>query len=354
MFRFALLTAGVLLALGALGALGACTSPDSERPSDTADTSAVTRAPDTLTMEAGGPLARRPAAPLRIEEACPFECCTYGTWTTSEPTSVYRQTGDTAAVAFTVPAGTTLEAPTGHVLLTQIGAAVTRDTSRLYRDDGSFRTAAPGDTLLLLDYVGEGTHHTWYADSVYQISLSAQLERLREPESQWWARVETADGRAGWLWMDRTPPVRGVDACGAPAPRDPAPRDEEGVGPEEAVAVVRTYYDAIDAQDYERAYGYWGGDGAASGQTFDEFRNGFAQTASVEVEIGDPGRIEPAAGSRYIEVPVRIQAVTTAGQAQRFRGAYVLRRSVVTGATGEQRQWHLYAADIARDEDFAN
>ncbi len=205
--RFAFLIAAVL-------ALGACASPDSEHAPDGADTSAVMGAPDTLVMQEGGPLAQRPTAPLRIEGACPFECCTYGTWTTTDQTTVYRQTGDTTAVAFTIPAGTTLEAPTGHVLLTQIGMAVTRDSVRLYQGYESFRTAPPGDTLLLLDYVGEGTYHAWYADSVYQVGLSAQIETLRKPRQQWWARVELADGRSGWLWMDRTPSIRGADACG--------------------------------------------------------------------------------------------------------------------------------------------
>ena len=81
----------------------------------------------------------------------------------------------------------------------------------------------------------------------------------------------------------------------------------------------------------------------------DQFAAGFAETAEVDIEIGTPpGRIEPAAGSRYLKVPVVIRAVTTGGEEQRFEGTYTLRRSVVDGASAEQRRWHIYSADVAR------
>src|SRR5690606_34794860 len=117
-------------------------------------------------------------------------------------------------------------------------------------------------------------------------------------------------------------------------------------GPEGARAVIRDYYDAIDAGEYRRAYLLWGDSGRSSNQSFEEFRAGFENTASVDVNIGAPGRIEGAAGSRYIRIPVQIEAVTTTGAAQRFAGTYTLRRAVVDGATDAQAQWHLYSADI--------
>jgi hypothetical protein len=47
-------------------------------------------------------------------------------------------------------------------------------------------------------------------------------------------------------------------------------------------------------------------------------------------------------------VPVVIYAVTNRGDEQRFDGRYVLRRSVVDGASAEQRRWHIYSADVRR------
>jgi len=113
-----------------------------------------------------------------------------------------------------------------------------------------------------------------------------------------------------------------------------------------AAAVVRGYYAAIDARDYRRAYSAWEREGAASGQSFDAFQRGFYSTATVSVHLGEPGRIEGAAGSRYVDIPVDITARKTGGGVQRFRGTYTLRRAVVTGASPEQRMWHIYSAHI--------
>jgi len=136
----------------------------------------------------------------------------------------------------------------------------------------------------------------------------------------------------------QTPPAR-------PAAATSAPEDDT---PEGAAAVIRSYYDAINRRDYDRAYRYWSGEGAASGKTKTEFANGFAQTASVRVDIGTPGRIDPAAGSRFIDVPAEVTATNKNGAVERFRGKYVLRRSVVDGATAEQRQWRINSAALSR------
>lgn len=118
---------------------------------------------------------------------------------------------------------------------------------------------------------------------------------------------------------------------------------------QEAAQVIRNYYSAIARRDYKQAYLAWEGDGAASQQSFEQFRQGFANTASAAVTVGEPGRLDPAAGSVYIEIPVRVTAVTKNGTGQLFRGSYVLRRvNDVPGSTPEQRRWHLYSANITQ------
>jgi hypothetical protein len=122
--------------------------------------------------------------------------------------------------------------------------------------------------------------------------------------------------------------------------------DEEGAGG--AVAVVHAYFQAITSRDYERAYRFWGESGPP-GQSLQEFARGFAATESVRVVTGPPSRIDPAAGSRFIEVPVEIFAQTTGGEEQHFTGKYILRRAVVDGASPAQRRWHFTRAEIVRD-----
>ena len=108
------------------------------------------------------------------------------------------------------------------------------------------------------------------------------------------------------------------------------------------------YYDAIEHHDYPRAYALWGEKGLASGKTYAQFVQGFAETAHSAVTITQPVTIEGAAGSSYAEVRVRVDARTIAGVEQHFEGAYVVRRvNDVPGATPEQLRWHLDAARLA-------
>lgn len=112
-----------------------------------------------------------------------------------------------------------------------------------------------------------------------------------------------------------------------------------------AIDVVHQYYQAISSGEFERAYRYWGESGPP-GQTLQSFVAGFRETASVQAKTHVPSRIEPAAGSRYIEVPVTIIATTKDGRLQRYEGTYTLRRTVVDGAPPSAREWHLYRASI--------
>jgi len=63
----------------------------------------------------------------------------------------------------------------------------------------------------------------------------------------------------------------------------------------------------------------------------------------IKVKIGDPGQIEGAAGSSYIEVPLQLTGGTKSGEAVALAGAATLRRvNDVPGSTELQRRWHIY------------
>ncbi|MBU8976526.1 hypothetical protein JI752_010290 [Lysobacter sp. MMG2] len=132
--------------------------------------------------------------------------------------------------------------------------------------------------------------------------------------------------------VDPTAPV--ID----PATAEPTPQD--------AVAVIRDYYAAINRRDFAQAHALWSDGGRASKQTLEQFAAGFADTTGVSVEIMPPGQVDAAAGSRYIEVPVALTATHADGRQQRFVGAYTLRRAVVDGASADQRAWRIGTADI--------
>lgn len=115
---------------------------------------------------------------------------------------------------------------------------------------------------------------------------------------------------------------------------------------QDAVAVIREYYASIDGGSHDRAYALWSDGGRASGQTPQQFADGFARTAHVVAEIGEPGRVEPGAGQRYVRIPVAITATQDDGNVRHYVGDYVLHRTVVDGATAEQRAWRIASADL--------
>lgn len=143
-----------------------------------------------------------------------------------------------------------------------------------------------------------------------------------------------------------TPPpqARPDTAPHAAAPPPAKPNDTSDV--QGAVDLLQNYYDAIDRHDYERAYRCWEGNGAASGKSFKDFTKGFSKTASAQVAIDSTGRIEGAAGLQYVTLPVTITATTAHRKEQQYKGVYVLRRTMVDGATSIQRAWRIYTAKI--------
>lgn len=143
---------------------------------------------------------------------------------------------------------------------------------------------------------------------------------------------------------DSPPPAQPNDQ---PPPGEAATTPPADASPEAARAVIVDFYAAINEGDYRRAYLHWADAGGASQQSFEQFRDGFAATAEVAAEIGEPFDTNAGAGSIYTSIPVTLAASQTDGSVRTFQGAYVLRRANdVPGSTAEQRRWHIQRADI--------
>ena len=116
---------------------------------------------------------------------------------------------------------------------------------------------------------------------------------------------------------------------------------------QDPVQLIRNYYRWINQKKYEGAFAIWEmrEDGtAANGQSFAKFKSGFSDTAAVSVEIGEPGEIEGAAGSNYMEIPVVISAISKSGRLQKFAGTYTMRSSNVADDTS----WYIYSAKVKK------
>jgi hypothetical protein len=89
-------------------------------------------------------------------------------------------------------------------------------------------------------------------------------------------------------------------------------------------SLLQSFYNAINRKEYARAYGYW--DARAAGDklpAFDQFAQGYADTASVQLTLGTVGS-DAGAGQLYYNVPVVLVATHADGTTQTFAGCYTL------------------------------
>ncbi len=143
---------------------------------------------------------------------------------------MYATEGDTTVVAFAIKDGEAFTAIEGNVHLQRLGlVAVHRSVTDTVYDTYHFE---PGDTLLVLDYVGEGfftawldgrlevTEAFWWFENPDEHSADADAPIagpawtvVAEPDPHWWVRVQTKDDRNGWIYMNEAH-VTNADACG--------------------------------------------------------------------------------------------------------------------------------------------
>jgi len=116
-----------------------------------------------------------------------------------------------------------------------------------------------------------------------------------------------------------------------------------GTGARDAAQLVRTYFTLIHARRFAAARQMWGGNVVGSRA----FAGAFARYRDYRGLAGTPGPVEGAAGSSWVEVPVRIHGLRRSGAPFDARGTIVLRRvNDVPGSTAAQRRWHIERSSI--------
>lgn len=94
------------------------------------------------------------------------------------------------------------------------------------------------------------------------------------------------------------------------------------------VQVVRSLFNAINRKEYVRAYSYWQNPASSTNQPppFDQFQQGYQQTASVQLIAGTVTS-DAGAGQLYYSLPVTLLSQTTSGVQQTYVGCYRLHLS---------------------------
>jgi len=122
-----------------------------------------------------------------------------------------------------------------------------------------------------------------------------------------------ATGPAPALTPQPTTPASGVDA---------SIYLDDRSGPTQ---VLRSLFNAVNRKEYVRAYSYWEPDSPQL-PTFNDFQNGYTNTDSVSILLGEP-LADAGAGQLHYRLPVALASVTTDSSTQYFVGCYVLHLS---------------------------
>jgi hypothetical protein len=110
------------------------------------------------------------------------------------------------------------------------------------------------------------------------------------------------------------------------------------------VTLLASFYNAVNAKDYERSYRYW----ETPPGKLEDFTRGYADTTSVQLIVEPPTRVEGAAGSQYAEVPTVIVARHRDGRERVFAGCYVTRKSNLSPTDVPKVEvWRIYNASMS-------
>ena len=165
-----------------------------------------------------------PKVPYEDHGACPFECCTYRTWTVKADTTVRTDRRDNAPVAFRVRAGEQVNGLTGVVVTRKLGRATIREPIVIDSEKLELRA---GELVYVVNYIGEGVWKIWTRGRFHHAEIAGKEQTcggqerapgrcaaqiVAEPETVWWAKVRNRVGREGWTrQLDH---FDNVDACG--------------------------------------------------------------------------------------------------------------------------------------------
>jgi hypothetical protein len=157
-----------------------------------------------------------PADQLVRRGACPFECCTYREWTAEGEIPVLAEERGAGRPLFTLSPGQRFHADSGNVWITSLLLVAVHDPV----GDPPYWSFERGDTLVVLDHIGEGHFNVWHDGRVLDVEgfwapwRQGGARTIGEHGSEWWVHVALPDGRTGWFEASPSVQFAGADACG--------------------------------------------------------------------------------------------------------------------------------------------
>jgi hypothetical protein len=162
--------------------------------------------------------AAKPALPKIDRNACPFEGCQFGSWTTNDQVQIYSTWNADRKPVATISKGEAVTAVTGiHITFETSEIEVTAPMP----DYG----LKPGDTIYGYMYQGEGLFSAWFNGNWVEqfdgsgisgphggCNRNCTAKLVKEGRAEWWVQIKTKDGTIGWT--KDTDKFDGKDALG--------------------------------------------------------------------------------------------------------------------------------------------
>jgi hypothetical protein len=146
--------------------------------------------------------APKPSLPKIDQNACPFEGCQFGNWTTSQTVQLYSTWKPDRTPARTLRKGEVVTALTGiHVTLEPSEIKVTAPIAAY--------GLKPGDTVFGYMNLGEGFLNAWFNGQwVAEFDGSGidgagcnrkcNAKLVKPGRYEWWVKIKTKEGLVGW------------------------------------------------------------------------------------------------------------------------------------------------------------
>jgi hypothetical protein len=154
-----------------------------------------------------GPVeSKTPPLPFYDFGACPFECCTYGTWSAKTETNLRKDYDDSSPAVTVVNAGEDVRGLTGVVITTEAGEVnILKKIAFSVENSLEEILLLPGDVIYPLRYVGEGFDKYYFEGffligqtNIRAVGKSENWQVIRLPKWVWWAKISRQNGDIGW------------------------------------------------------------------------------------------------------------------------------------------------------------
>jgi len=159
--------------------------------------------------------------PFMVNNACPFEGCTFGKWEVLGNTNVHQSPNKSSPIVGKLERGTKAHVLTGVEYVTP-GEA--RMTGKPYIHAEQFD---PSKRIYILNYLGEGYSQIFHDGNFINTKIARKKSRcsenpnwrycwvdvLREPSSKWWVKVKDM----GWVLIEPQS-LKPIDAFSYKAP----------------------------------------------------------------------------------------------------------------------------------------